>query len=232
MSANEYFNHAFATEVRQTTHPLTASLLIADQFTAMTTHLDNSPDAVSNAPHYQRAAGFLLAFIDAHPDVPLPSPPTANIDPGLLKTTLIKFFLELRTRATINTHQTSFKELLASPQAAFDDDDLTRGQQLLNQLRELFTASEELTDDHRHRLLTKLEQLQNQFRKEVSDISRLWNTWCGFALDAAWTLRGTHETLRPMLGQFAAIIASMYALQHGLPPADAIKLLPDFTATH
>lgn len=56
----------------------------------------------------------------------------------------------------------------------FTDGDLKRIQQLLNELRELVSSNAELDDDHKRRLLKRLEEMQREMHKKVSDLSRLY----------------------------------------------------------
>lgn len=56
----------------------------------------------------------------------------------------------------------------------FTDGDLKRIQQLLNELRELVSANTELDADHKQRLLKRLEEMQREMHKKVSDLSRFY----------------------------------------------------------
>lgn len=56
----------------------------------------------------------------------------------------------------------------------FTDGDLKRIQQLLNELREMVSASTELDDSHKQRLLRRLEKMQSELHKKMSDIGRFY----------------------------------------------------------
>lgn len=56
----------------------------------------------------------------------------------------------------------------------FTDGDLKRIQQLLNELRELVAANTELDEDHKQRLLKRLEEMQREMHKKVSDLGRFY----------------------------------------------------------
>lgn len=53
----------------------------------------------------------------------------------------------------------------------FTDGDLKRIQQLINQLREMVSANTELDPGHKQRLLKRLEKLQAELHKKMSDIT-------------------------------------------------------------
>lgn len=56
----------------------------------------------------------------------------------------------------------------------FTDGDLKRIQQLINQLREMVAANTELDSGHKQRLLKRLEKMQSELHKKMSDISRFY----------------------------------------------------------
>ncbi|WP_070092789.1 hypothetical protein [Pseudomonas monteilii] len=56
----------------------------------------------------------------------------------------------------------------------FTDGDLNRIQQLINELRDLVRNNTELEDAHKQRLLRRLEQMQSELHKKVSDLSRYY----------------------------------------------------------
>lgn len=56
----------------------------------------------------------------------------------------------------------------------FSTGDLERVQELINQLRGLISATNDLEKDHQRRLLSRLERLQSEIHKKVSDLDRFW----------------------------------------------------------
>lgn len=56
----------------------------------------------------------------------------------------------------------------------FTDGDLHRIQQLINELRDHVSESTLFDDGHKSRLLRRLEALQSEMHKKVSDVDRLW----------------------------------------------------------
>jgi hypothetical protein len=116
----------------------------------------------------------------------------------------------------------------------FTDTDVQEIQNHLNELRSLFSSSEELTEEHRKRLLRRLEQLQSELHKTMSDLDRFW----GLVGDAGVAIRKFGEDSK----NAALIVAAIYKLTmiiwkaqlvaHGLPfeprailPAPVITLL-------
>lgn len=55
-----------------------------------------------------------------------------------------------------------------------DNSDVQRAQQILNELRELLADSQVLDNDHKRRLLEKVEALQRELHKRMSDLDRIW----------------------------------------------------------
>ncbi|WP_457266243.1 hypothetical protein [Pseudomonas sp. P5_C3] len=56
----------------------------------------------------------------------------------------------------------------------FTDGDLKRIQHLLNELREMVSANTELDADHKQRLLKRLEEMQKEMHKKLSDLGRFY----------------------------------------------------------
>lgn len=56
----------------------------------------------------------------------------------------------------------------------FSQGDLDRVQELLNELRTWITNAHGLTEEHRQRILKRLEAAQAEIHKKVSDLDRLW----------------------------------------------------------
>lgn len=56
----------------------------------------------------------------------------------------------------------------------FTDGDLKRIQQLINELREMVSANTELDAGHKQRMLKRLEKMQSELHKKMSDISRFY----------------------------------------------------------
>jgi len=98
----------------------------------------------------------------------------------------------------------------------FSEGDLKRIQSLLNQIRELISTAEELEEDHRDRLLRRLDKLQSEFHKKVSDLDRCW----GFLMDLGLAVGLMAKNAEPLVGlvkQVVDIVWPEQARAWGLP---------------
>src|SRR5215471_3709914 len=76
----------------------------------------------------------------------------------------------------------------------FSDADFKRVHDLIRELRELIRASPLITDDHKRRLLRRLEAMHAELHKKTSDIDRFW----GFIGEAGIAMRKFGEDLAPI----------------------------------
>lgn len=56
----------------------------------------------------------------------------------------------------------------------FTDGDLNRSQELINELRNEISGSELFEPEHKQRLLKRLEKVQSELHKKMSDVDRIW----------------------------------------------------------
>lgn len=77
----------------------------------------------------------------------------------------------------------------------FTDGDLKRIRALINELRELITENTELDEDHKRRLLKRLEKMQAEIHKKVSDL----NAFYGLAVEASVMLKKVGENAKPIV---------------------------------
>ena len=106
----------------------------------------------------------------------------------------------------------------------FTKGDLKRTQRLINELRELISKSDEIDEDHRSRLLTKLEGLQSELHKKVSDFDRFW----GFIVESGVYLGKLGKAVKPIIDliqELADIILRIIARSEGLPSPPKLPLL-------
>lgn len=106
----------------------------------------------------------------------------------------------------------------------FSEGDLKKIQELLDQLRNLISESEELGEGHRHRLLKRLEKLQSELHKTVSDLDRFW----GFFIDASIVVGLMGENAKPMVDVIKQIVSIVWPTQtraYELPSDLPFKLL-------
>ena len=77
----------------------------------------------------------------------------------------------------------------------FDDDDIDKIQNLINELRDLISKSDVFEEDHKRRLLNRLERLQSELHKRVSDLDRFW----GLVGDAGVMAGKFGEDVKPIV---------------------------------
>jgi hypothetical protein len=77
----------------------------------------------------------------------------------------------------------------------FTDGDLKRIRALINELRELITENTELDEEHKLRLLKRLEKMQAEIHKKVSDL----NAFYGLAVEASVMLKKIGENAKPIV---------------------------------
>ncbi len=106
--------------------------------------------------------------------------------------------LSLKIESYQNRYQSAFKNTFAYE---FSQGDLDRIQILLNEIREQITANEQLEDSHKQRLLSKLEKLQSELHKRVSDLDRFW----GLVGDAGVVLGKLGSDAKPIVDRLKEI---------------------------
>lgn len=83
----------------------------------------------------------------------------------------------------------------------FSQGDLDRIQSLLNDLRSLVSASEKFKPEHQQRILARLETLQKELHKKVSDLDRFW----GLVGDAGVMLAKLGNDAKPIVDRVREI---------------------------
>jgi hypothetical protein len=105
----------------------------------------------------------------------------------------------------------------------FSEGDLARVQKLVNELRDLIAASEELEADHKRRVLGRLEKLQSELHKKMSDLSHLW----GVLIEASMVARKMGKNAKPVVDrirEIAGIAGPTQARSFGLPSNTPFRL--------
>ena len=106
----------------------------------------------------------------------------------------------------------------------FDDDDIDKIQNLINELRDLITMSDVIEEDHKRRLLNRLERLQSELHKRVSDLDHFW----GLVGDAGVMVGKFGEDVKPIVDRIRELRTIIWDAQvraEGLPPATEFPLL-------
>lgn len=91
----------------------------------------------------------------------------------------------------------------------FSEGDLKLIQKLINELRDLISTTEELEEDHRDRLIKKLEKVQSELHKRISDLDRFW----GFCIDLSIVVGLMGKNAEPAAGLVKKIVAIIWPAQ-------------------
>ncbi|WOC76986.1 hypothetical protein RTE98_10830 [Stutzerimonas frequens] len=109
----------------------------------------------------------------------------------------------------------------------FSQGDLERLQDLINQIRQQISGAA-LEEEHKQRLLARLEKLQSELHKKVSDLDRFW----GLIGDAGVVLGKLGEDAKPIVDrvrEVAGIVWKTQARSEELPSGADIPLLGNTT---
>ncbi|KQM55761.1 hypothetical protein ASE80_01525 [Pseudomonas sp. Leaf15] len=104
--------------------------------------------------------------------------------------------------------------------------DLNEVQDLLNRLRDLVTKSEELTDNHKERLLKRLEEVQQELHKKLSKLDKLYCLAIEVSV-VAGTIGKNAEPLVKVAKALFGISYRTHAHTEGLPSSTTPQLLGD-----
>ena len=108
----------------------------------------------------------------------------------------------------------------------FSDDDIKVIQANINALRGLIGDSEQIETNHKARLLKRLEQLQQELHKKISDLDRFW----GMIGDASVVLKIVGENATPIIQHVKTIMEVVWKAQtkaNHLPEGTKLPLLSD-----
>jgi hypothetical protein len=108
----------------------------------------------------------------------------------------------------------------------FSDGDLQKMQNLINELRDIVTKSDLFTAEHQQRILKKLEKLQSELHKKVSDLDRFW----GLISDAGVAIGKFGQDAKPLVDRIREIADIVWRTQlkaEELPSGYKIPLLPN-----
>ena len=110
----------------------------------------------------------------------------------------------------IETLRSRFKLSLGTSFAyEFSQGDLMRVQVLLNELRDQIANATQLDKEHQQRLLHRLEKLQAEIHKKVSDLDRFW----GLVGDAGVVLGKLGRDAKPIVDRIHEIAAIVWRTQ-------------------
>lgn len=113
-------------------------------------------------------------------------------------------------QVTLESLKEQYKTALgASFSYEFSKGDLDRVQELISELRQEITDASRLEEDHRRRLLSRLERLQGELHKKVSDLDRFW----GLVGDAGVALGKLGKDAKPIVDRIREISEIVWRTQ-------------------
>lgn len=135
------------------------------------------------------------------------------------------------SKLKVQSLRSHFKTALGSGFSyEFSQGDLDRVQVLINQIRDLIAQTNGLEKDHQRRLLTRLEKLQTELHKKVSDLDRFW----GLIGDAGVVLGKLGQDAKPIVDrvkEVAEIVWQTQSRAEELPSGTQIPMLTNSAAT-
>ena len=172
-------------------------------------------DLVSNYENYLSALAVLQAYSESH-GIELEYPSlTGNIEINISRIT--DFFSNVSgtfdqkfTFSIFEKYKRSFERKFGKGFLyQFSDGDLKRIQTLINELREIISKTEALDEDHRSRLLKRLEKLQSELHKTVSDLDRFW----GLLIEGSVVFKKIGENAKPIVDRIQEIANIVWRVQ-------------------
>jgi hypothetical protein len=91
----------------------------------------------------------------------------------------------------------------------FSQDDLDRIQTLVNELREHVSKSGDFEDEHKRLLLSRLEKLQSELHKKMSDLDKFW----GLIGDAGVAVGKFGNDVKPIVDRIKEITEIVWRTQ-------------------
>jgi len=121
--------------------------------------------------------------------------------------------VQLKIQSYQGRYKTAFKKSFAYE---FSDGDLTRIQTLINELRGCIADNVDLEEKHKQRLLSRLESMQSELHKRVSDLDKFW----GLIGDAGVVVGKLGNDAKPIVDRIKELAQISWTTQsrsEGLP---------------
>lgn len=173
----------------------------------------NSPDVLYE--EYLQALAFLQAFAVSHglgfTYPTLEKNNSANVQK------IFDFFVQVANESkiqsdkiTLEQYRKVFTERIGKVFLyEFSDGDIKRIQTLINELRNLISNTKELENNHKSRLLRRLEKIQSELHKKISDIDRFW----GLVGEGGVVLAKLGENAKPIVDRIREIAEIVWRVQ-------------------
>lgn len=134
-------------------------------------------------------------------------------------------FEKIITKSTITELRNKYNTIFSNTFSyEFTTGDLDRIQKLINELRDNISLSELFTAEHKQRLLRRLEKIQSELHKKVSDLDRFW----GLIGDAGVVIGKFGNDAKPIVDRIKEIADIVWRTQsrsEELPSGTTIPFL-------
>ncbi len=119
-------------------------------------------------------------------------------------------FLAIKDELALSTLKRRYRtQVGATFSYEFSQGDLDRVQTLVNELREKISEVRDLETEHKQRLLHRLEKLQSELHKRVSDLDRFW----GMVGDAGVVLGKLGTDAKPIVDRIKEVTEIVWKTQ-------------------
>lgn len=130
---------------------------------------------------------------------------------------LLTSIKEIQEKCEANSEAAALEKLRAKFRVAlnsgfkyeFSQGDLEKVQALINELRQEVGASNKLGDEHKARLLRRLEALQSELHKKISDLDKFW----GLIGDASVVMAKIGNDAKPIVDRVREIADIVWRTQ-------------------
>lgn len=105
----------------------------------------------------------------------------------------------------------------------FTEGDVKRIQTLINELRDEIAKVKDLTDEHKQRIMKRLEKMQSELHKKMSSLDMFW----GGLIDGSLAFKQIGENFKPVLDrltELGKIGWNAASRAHGLPSNTPLEL--------
>jgi len=123
-----------------------------------------------------------------------------------IKATFEEQSIKLKVESYTSRYSTALKSSFAYE---FSQGDLEKIQTLVSELRSQISGNKRLEDDHKRRLLKRLEHLQSELHKRVSDLDRFW----GLVGDAGVVLGKLGDDAKPIVDRIREMAEIVWKTQ-------------------
>lgn len=212
---------------------INGALFIIDDYFAYKNHVQNNNE-ISELDYFKEiieSYHLISSFLDKHgyefqkPEMKTERGNDVLTDIHILFENLNEEFIRKHKERSIFESEEKYRGLFGNTFLyEFSEDDLERIQELINLLRNDISTSDLFEADHKRRLLKRLEKLQSELHKKVSDLDRFW----GLIGDAGIVIGKFGKDVKPMVDRIREITGIVWKTQsksEGLPSGTKIPFL-------